>query len=344
MHILGISGSPHPHGNTAHAVRYALDYLQREGFTTRYISLAGQDIRPCLGCFRCAQTRACILDDDMPPILEALRWCHGLILGSPVYMGLVSGQLKVMMDRCVPLRPSYAAPLELAGKVGAGIACGGFRNGGQETTLQNIQTFLLQQNMLAINDGAGFSHAGGTLAGEAPADALGLQTVENLARNMAQVLRRTVAVRPLFREIRPGDLPTLFAVRTATHENRLTEAELTGMGITPAAVAEKLAGTCKGWLCEVDGRVVGFAIGDRATGELWVIAVLPDYLGLGLGGRLLTAVEDWLRAGGCTRLWLTTDVDPRLKAYGFYRHHGWVDDRIEAGNRYMVKEGPPLQA
>jgi multimeric flavodoxin WrbA len=193
MNVLGISGSPHPNGNTAYAVHYALGVLQGEGFSTRFISLAGKDIQPCTGCFRCTATRQCQFDDDMTAIVEALRWCHGLILGSSVHFGLVSGQLKVMMDRCVVLRPSYEGPMDLAGKIGGGIACGGFRNGGQETTLQNIQTFLLQQNMLAINDGAGFSHAGGTIAGEAKDDNLGLRTVENLARNLALMLRRQSA-------------------------------------------------------------------------------------------------------------------------------------------------------
>ncbi len=193
MNVLGISGSPHPNGNTAYAVRFALDCLERDGFSVRFISLAGKDIRPCLGCFRCSAARQCQFDDDMGAIAEALRWCHGLILGSPVYLGLVSGQLKVMMDRCVLFRPSYEEPMDLAGKIGGGIACGGFRNGGQETTLQNIHTFLLQQNMLVINDGSGFSHAGGTIAGEAKDDSLGLRTVENLARNMALMLRRQSA-------------------------------------------------------------------------------------------------------------------------------------------------------
>jgi len=126
----------------------------------------------------------------MEDILDAMRWSHGMLIGSPVYFGMVSGQLKVMMDRCVVLRPSYNAPMEMTGKVGGGIACGGFRNGGQETTLQNIQTFLLQQNMQVINDGLGYSHAGGTIVGEAKADHLGLRTAENLARNMAMMLRR----------------------------------------------------------------------------------------------------------------------------------------------------------
>ncbi|MFN2299016.1 MAG: flavodoxin family protein [Anaerolineales bacterium] len=190
MKILGISGSPRKNGNTAFAVRRALEFLEGEGAETRFIPLAGKDIHPCTGCWSCQKNRRCVFDDDMAAILEAMRWCDGLILGSPVYFGMVSGSMKTMMDRTVPFRPHYDREMEMSGKVGAGIACAGFRNGGQETTLQNIHTYLLQQNMRVINDGSGFSHAGGTIAGEAPDDELGLRTVENLARNMALMLRK----------------------------------------------------------------------------------------------------------------------------------------------------------
>ena len=190
MNVLGISGSPNAKGNTAYAVRYALDVLQGDGVSTCFISLAGKDIQPCSGCWSCTITQQCVFDDDMTEILDAMRWSDGMLLGSPVYMGMVSGQLKVMMDRCVVLRPGYEAPMELTGKVGGGIACGNFRNGGQETTLQNIHTFLLQQNMQVVNDGQGYCHAGGTIVGEAKEDSLGLCTVENLARNLALALKR----------------------------------------------------------------------------------------------------------------------------------------------------------
>ncbi|HUZ18176.1 MAG TPA: flavodoxin family protein [Spirochaetia bacterium] len=190
MNVLGISGSPRPDGNTAFAVRHALAVLAGSGHATRFISLAGKDIHPCIGCWQCSSDRACRYDDDMNEVLEAMRWCEGLIVGSPVYFGLVTGQLKTMMDRCVVLRPSYEAVMEMSGKVGGALACGGFRNGGQETTLQNIQTFLLQQNMRIINDGPGFSHSGATVVGEARGDELGLRTLENLAANMANALAR----------------------------------------------------------------------------------------------------------------------------------------------------------
>jgi multimeric flavodoxin WrbA len=117
-----------------------------------------------------------------------MRWCHGLLLGSPVYMGLVTGLLKNMMDRSVTLRVNG---WQMSGKVGGGIACGGFRNGGQELTLVNMQTYFLQQDMLAVADGPRFSHSGAAIVGKAEDDSIGLKTVENLVDKMASTLRLT---------------------------------------------------------------------------------------------------------------------------------------------------------
>ena len=190
MRVLGICGSPHTEGNTAFALKRALSVLEEEGVATVYVSLAELNIQPCEGCYRC-RYGTCIHDDDMAPILEEMRACDGMILASPVYMGMVSGQMKVFMDRSVIFRTggSYA----LSGKLGAGIACGGFRNGGQELTLQNMQTFFLQQDMFALSDGPRYSHSGAAVVGQASEDAIGLQTVANMARRLARGLRERTA-------------------------------------------------------------------------------------------------------------------------------------------------------
>ncbi len=185
--ILGISGSPNAEGNTAYSVRYALE-LAKDRHETEYLSLSGLDIHPCVGCFACAKTGKCRFDDGMESVYAALRRCDALVLGSPVYMGMVSGQMKVMMDRCVLLRPGYDRPLALGGKVGGGIACGWFRNGGQETTLQNIHTFLLQQGMSVVSDGRPYSHAGAAIVAEAEKDALGKETIDGFMRNLERAL------------------------------------------------------------------------------------------------------------------------------------------------------------
>jgi len=187
MNVLGISGSPHPEGSTAYALQRALALIEHQGIDTTYISLAGRAITPCDGCFAC-RTGDCVHADDMAPIYGAIRDCDGLILASPVYMGLVSGQMKVMMDRTVVFRAG--GQLQLSGKVGAGIACGGFRNGGQELTLQCMHTFLLQQDMYAIADGPDFSHSGAAVVGAAEGDELGMRTVENLALRLAKAVKR----------------------------------------------------------------------------------------------------------------------------------------------------------
>ena len=188
MKVLGICGSPRPNGNTAYALRRALAIIAREGIETEYVSLAGKVLTPCNGCFACREG-ACIHDDDITPLYDQIRACDGLILGSPVYMGLVSGQLKVLMDRTVVFRT--AGRFELSGRVGGGIACGGFRNGGQELTLQCMHTYFLQQDMVAIADGPRFSHSGAAIVGTAADDAVGLVTVENLALRMVAALKHS---------------------------------------------------------------------------------------------------------------------------------------------------------
>ncbi len=138
-----------------------------------------------------------------------------------------------------------------------------------------------------------------------------------------------------FREIEPADVPGLFHVRARTRENAMTLEDLQRLGINPQSVAESLGRSTKGWVCCDSGRVVAFSMADRATGEFLVIAVLPEYEGNGVGGRLMAMAEEWLAASGCERAWLTTDLDTTLRACGFYRKRGWADWKIEKGLRWM---------
>ena len=191
MNILGINGSPHLKGNTAYALQHGLKVVKAKGIETAYIALAELDISPCKGCFAC-RDGSCVQKDDMSHVISAIEHCDGLLLASPVYMGLITGQMKVMMDRTVLFRTG--GHFTLSGKVGAGIACGGFRNGGQELTLQAMHTYFLQQDMYAISDGPGFSHSGAAVAGSTDVDQVGLQTVENLAQRLVRAVKHLCRV------------------------------------------------------------------------------------------------------------------------------------------------------
>jgi multimeric flavodoxin WrbA len=188
LDVLGISGSPRADGNTGRALAYALGLLAERGFATEALALAGKSIRPCDGCWACRQG-PCVHDDDMTPIYGQLRRCRFLLLATPVYMGMPTGQLKVMMDRSVALRARRSEPFALSGRHGAGIACGAFRNGGQELTLQCLHTFFLQHDMLVVADGPRYSHSGAAVVGPTDDDELGKETIRNLVERIARVLR-----------------------------------------------------------------------------------------------------------------------------------------------------------
>ena len=95
-----------------------------------------------------------------------------------------------------------------------------------------------------------------------------------------------------FREITAADVPALFHVRSRTRENAMTLEELQRHGINPQSVTESLTNSTKGWLSEDAGQVVAFSMADHATGEFLVIAVLPEYEGKGIGGRLMALTKE----------------------------------------------------
>lgn len=140
-----------------------------------------------------------------------------------------------------------------------------------------------------------------------------------------------------YREITPNDMPAIFDVRINTWHNPNGKEELERMGITPTSVCKMMESTHRGWLCEVDDQVIGFVMGNKETAEMWVIAVLEEFEGRGIGGKLLTLIEEWLALEGLSESWLTTYPTEGTRAIGFYLHQGWERWKIEDQNLYMRK-------
>ena len=146
-----------------------------------------------------------------------------------------------------------------------------------------------------------------------------------------------------FRDLREGDIEEIFDLRGATRENAISRDRLAAMGITPASVAEHLAaGATRGWVCVAESRIVGFCIGESATGEVLVLAVLPAFEGRGIGKTLLSLVVDWLRSFKPKRVWLGASSDPKTRSHGFYRALGWrpVGEKDTHGDEVLVLPSP----
>lgn len=144
----------------------------------------------------------------------------------------------------------------------------------------------------------------------------------------------------LIRRIEPRDVDQLFTVRTSVHENALTMDELAGMGITPKSTVDALGDPLAGYLCEVSGRPVGFAMADLWSGEFSVVAVLPEFEGRGVGRELLRLTEGLLWAAGRRSIWLWTGTDRSTRALRLYLSAGWVETEVKGDRIYLRKDRP----
>lgn len=162
--ILGISGSPRKNANVDRLLKIALEEAEKErNIKTEIIYLRDYKIENCISCFACCNDAAAKKDlaclafnDDMDLIYPKLAQCSGLIIGSPVFFGSMTAQVKAFMDRTEGLLRYSKSKWQYAlnNKVGAGLAVGGNRNGGQEFTLQAIHYYYLVHNMIVVGSGA----------------------------------------------------------------------------------------------------------------------------------------------------------------------------------------------
>ena len=114
------------------------------------------------------------------------------------------------------------------------------------------------------------------------------------------------------------------ALRGQTRENAVSPERLGSYGITVETWAADIdSGRLLGHVCTLLGVMQGYAFGDRTSGEVVVLALLPDIEGRGVGRELLTRVVRDLSGAGHRRLFLGCSPDPAVRSHGFYRHLGW---------------------
>jgi GNAT superfamily N-acetyltransferase len=127
-----------------------------------------------------------------------------------------------------------------------------------------------------------------------------------------------------YRPALPEDAAECVVVRGRTRQNAASEEWLRSIGITSKSWGENIrSGALPGEVCVVDGEIVGFCFGARETGEIQVLAVLPDFENCGVGRELLNRTSKELAKLGHARLFLGCSPDPASRSYGFYRHLGW---------------------
>jgi GNAT superfamily N-acetyltransferase len=123
----------------------------------------------------------------------------------------------------------------------------------------------------------------------------------------------------IFREATAADIRGMHVVRVAVLENRLSDPAL----ITPQDYEEFIIRRGKGWVCENNNTIVGFAIVDMQDHNVWALFVQPGSDGNGIGRTLHDTMMDWYFNQTDTTIWLGTA--PGTRAEQFYRTAGWKE-------------------
>lgn len=123
----------------------------------------------------------------------------------------------------------------------------------------------------------------------------------------------------IFREATTADIPQIQVVRNSVKENTLSDPSM----VTDLDCEEFLTHRGKGWVCETDNQIVGFAIIDLKEKNIWALFVHPLFEGKGIGKKLQQLMLSWYFNSHHESLWLGTA--PGTRAEKFYRKSGWKE-------------------
>ena len=123
----------------------------------------------------------------------------------------------------------------------------------------------------------------------------------------------------IYREATTDDIKQIQIVRNSVKENVLSNPNL----VTDEDCREFLMVRGKGWVCEIDNRIVGFAIADLKDNNIWALFLHPDFERKGIGQKLHKIMLDWYFAQTKNKVWLGTAFNTRAEK--FYRKAGWTE-------------------
>lgn len=185
--VLLLNGSPRPNGCTAEALKEMIRAFAVEGIETELIQVGVKSARGCLACGKCRELGRCVFDDLVNETAPKFETAAGLVVGSPVYYGSPNGSILSFLDRLF-----YSTRFSKHMKVGAAVvSC---RRGGNTASFDVLNKYFTISGM-PVASSSYWNQVHGFSAKDVQKDLEGLQTMRNLARNMAFLIRAIEAER-----------------------------------------------------------------------------------------------------------------------------------------------------
>ena len=137
----------------------------------------------------------------------------------------------------------------------------------------------------------------------------------------------------IFSEANINDIKQIQRVRHSVKENILSNPAL----VTDEDCEEFLTKRGKGWVCEIENNIIGFAIADLKENNIWALFVQPEFEKKGIGKKLHAIMLNWYFTQTKKDVWLGTA--PNTRAATFYRLHGWKEVGIHGKGETKFEMG-----
>lgn len=181
MKVLLVNGSPRAAGCTFTALSEVAETLQEEGIETEIFQLGTKPVQDCIACMKCRELQQCVFDDVANELIEKAKGADGFVFGTPVYYAHPSGRVQSVLDRAF-----YAGGYAFACKPGAAVVSA--RRGGTAASFDVLNKYFGITSMPVVSS-TYWNMVYGKTPDEVRQDAEGMQTMRNLGRNMAYLLK-----------------------------------------------------------------------------------------------------------------------------------------------------------
>lgn len=189
MKVLVINGSPHLNGCTDRALKEVESTLVANGIEVERVNVGNKDVRGCIGCNFCRQNGRCVFNDLVNETAPKFAEADGILVGSPVYYAGANGQLLAFLDR---LFYSTSGVFDKAMKVGAAVISS--RRAGSTSAFDEINKYFTISAMPIVSS-TYWNEVHGFTAEDVEKDLEGLQTMRNLGKNMAFMIKAIAAAK-----------------------------------------------------------------------------------------------------------------------------------------------------
>lgn len=182
MKVLMLNGSPHLKGCTYTALTEIGKVLNDNGIDYKIFQLGAEPVRDCIGCGKCREIGKCVFDENkVNEFAQMAKDFDGFVFGTPVYYAHASGRILSFLDRAF-----YSGGGNFKFKPAAAVASA--RRGGTTAALSDIEKYFGICQMPTVGS-TYWNMVHGNRPEETVQDLEGMQTMRNIGRNMAWMLR-----------------------------------------------------------------------------------------------------------------------------------------------------------